>query len=130
LFFRFVLLSAAMAAAVPAIAQPQPPSMSVATFLGKAESLRKRGPLAMLSGDLKLVMNQIQADGASLKSERESAKAAGRPAAYCPPEGGIKLGQKELMEAMEAVPAAQRAQTTTGQALRAYFVRRFPCPRP
>jgi hypothetical protein len=122
-----------MAAAAPAIAQSQPqsqaPSMSVTTFLGKAESLRKKGPLALMSGDLKLVMNQIQADGASLKSERDSAKAAGRAQPYCLPEGGVKLGQNEIMEAMQAVPAAQRGQTTTGQALRAYFIRRFPCPR-
>jgi hypothetical protein len=29
---------------------------------------------------------------------------------------------------MNAVPPAQRARTSTKDALRAYFARRFPCP--
>jgi hypothetical protein len=39
----------------------------------------------------------------------------------------VKLSDRDIMGAMQAVPAAQRATTTTKQALRAYFVRRFPC---
>lgn len=101
--------------------------MSVATFLGKAESLKKKGPLALFSGDIKLLMNRIKGDAAALRSERLAAEAAGNRPAFCPPAGGVKLGDKDIIVAMEAVPAAQRSRTSTKDALRVYMARRFPC---
>ena len=103
-------------------------AMPVATFLTKAEALQKKGALAMFSGDLKLLMNQIKADSAALRAENEAAAAAGRPKAYCAPEGGAKLNQKDVMEAMSAVPAANRTTVDTKSAIRAYLAKRFPCP--
>jgi hypothetical protein len=102
-------------------------AMPVSTFLAKAESLRKKGPLALMSSDLKLLMNQVKADSGALRSERLAAKQAGRPQAFCPPEGGVKLNDKDILTAMQAVPPAQRAATSTQAALRAYMGRRFPC---
>lgn len=110
-----------LAAAAPASA------MSVATFLAKAEALQKKGPLALFSSDLSLLKKQVTADAAEIRKERLAAEAARRPAAFCPPDGGIKLTDKDVVQAMEAVPSAQRASTDTKSALRAYFGRRFPC---
>ena len=117
----------AIAAALLLGAAAPASAMSVAAFLTKAESLKKKGPLALFSGDLKLLANQIKADGASIRAERLAAKAAGKPTAFCPPEAGVKLTDKDVMAAMQAVPAPQRARTSTRDAMRALMVKRFPC---
>ena len=101
-------------------------AMPVSTFVAKAEKLQSKGPLAMFSGDMKLLQNTIKADSAALRAERTAAQAAGKRPAYCPP-GPVKMGVKDIMDAMRAVPAGRRAATDTRDALRAYFARRFPC---
>lgn len=103
------------------------PAMPVQTFLAKAEALKKKGPLALFSSDMKLLRNEITADALELRKERLAATAAGRPTAFCPPSGGIKMTDRDILAAMEAVPPARRASTDTRAALRAYFARRFPC---
>ena len=102
-------------------------AMPVSTFLTKAEALQRKGALAMLSSDLKLLMNQIKQDSATLRAENKAAEAAGRQKAYCTPAGGVKMTNRDVLAAMNAVPAQQRAGTQTRDALRAYFARRFPC---
>jgi hypothetical protein len=120
---RFALCAGALALAAASAASAMP----VSTFLTNAQALEKKGPLALFSGDLKLLTNQVKGDAAELRAENRAAVAARRPRAFCPPEGGVKLNNQDILSAMQAVPAAQRATTTTKQALRAYFVRRFPC---
>lgn len=117
------LLAALVLLALPAGAAAMP----VSTFLVKAEALQKRGPMALLSSDLKLLMNQIKQDAALLRAENKAAEAAGRQKAYCTPAGGVKMTNRDIMTAMNAVPPAQRAGTQTKDALRGYFARRFPC---
>ena len=100
--------------------------MPVSTFIEKADRLQKKGPLALFSGDLKLLTKQVKADFASLRSERLAAKAAGKATAWCPPEK-VAMTDKDVMAAMRAVPPSARAQTDTRGALRAMMVRRYPC---
>ena len=114
-------LALALASLAPAAAMP------VSTFLAKADRLQKKGPLAMFSGDLKLLMGQVKTDAAELRAENKALEAAGRKKAYCTPSAGVKLGNRDILTAMQAVPPAQRATTDTKSALRAYFARRFPC---
>jgi len=102
-------------------------AMPVSTFLTKAEALQKKGPLAMFSGDLKLLMSQIKADAGKIREERLAAKAAGKPTAFCPPESGTKLSDKDILAAMEAVPASEHPRTDTRVALRNLLARRHPC---
>jgi len=101
--------------------------MPVSTFLTKAETLKKKGPLALFSGDLKLLTRQIKSDAGKIREERLAAKAASRATAFCPPEGGTKLTDKDILVAMEAVPPGQRASTDTRAALRNFLARRYPC---
>ena len=84
----FRLLIGLSLAALPLAAAS---AMPVSTFLNKANTLKKKGPLAMFSGDLKLLMTQVKTDAGELRSERLAAKAAGTRPAFCPPEGGAKL---------------------------------------
>jgi hypothetical protein len=120
--YRLLIGVALAAAPLSAVA-----AMPVSTFLGKAAGLKRKGPLAMFSGDLKLLMNQVKRDAGELMAENKAAAAAGKPKAYCTPPGGVEMGTKDVMAAMQSVPAAQRARTSTKQALSAYFARRFPC---
>ena len=120
----FRLLIGLSLAALPLAAAS---AMPVSTFLNKANALKKKGPLAMFSGDLKLLMTQVKTDAGELRSERLAAKAAGTRPAFCPPEGGAKLTDKDILVAMEAVPAAQRMSTSTKDALKGYLARRHPC---
>jgi len=121
---KFRILVGAMLALAPVAAAAMP----VSTFLAKADKLQKKGALAMFSGDLKLLMRQIKTDAAELKAENKAATAAGKPKAYCTPPGGVKLTNRDILSAMQAIPPAQRPRTSTKGALRAYFARRFPCP--
>ena len=102
-------------------------AMPVSTFLAKADRLQKKGPLAMFSGDLKLLLGQVKSDAGALRAENKALETAGRKKAYCTPPGGVKLSNRDILTAMHAVPPAQRASTDTRAALRAYFARRFPC---
>ena len=120
---RGKLVAALVLLVLPASAAAMPFS----TFLVKAEALQKRGPMALLSGDLKLLLNQIKQDAAVLRADNKALEAAGRRKAYCTPAGGVKMTNRDIMTAMNAVPPAQRASTQTKDALRAYFARRFPC---
>ena len=122
---KFKILIATALLAAPAAASAMP----VSTFLAKAEALEKKGALALFSGDLKLLMNEIKANSVALRAENIAAEKARRPKAYCTPAGGAKLSDKDIMGAMQAVPAAQRATTSTKDAMRAYLARRYPCPR-
>jgi hypothetical protein len=114
----------ALAAAMPLTAAS---AMPVSTFLDKANRLEKKGPAALFSSDLKLLTRQIKADAAELRAENKAAEAARRRKAYCTPAGGVKLSNRDILEAMNAVPPAQRASTQTKEAMRSYFARRFPC---
>ena len=122
---KFALAAAAVVLAVASPASAA--SMSVATFLQKSEALKKKGPLALLSGDLKLLTNQIKGDSVALRSENQALAAAKKSKAYCTPEG-FRMDEKGIMEAMIAVPAERRASTSTKAALRNYLARRHPCP--
>ncbi len=120
---KWILVASALllGAAAPA------PTMSVATMLAKAEALKKKGPLALFSGDLKVLTQQVKADALSIRDERRAAAAAGKRLNHCPPEAGVKLSDKDVLVAMHAVPPAERARTSTRSALKAYLARRFPC---
>jgi hypothetical protein len=104
-------------------------AMPVSTFMTKADGLRAKGPFALLSGDLKLLTNQIKADSLALRADNQAAERAGKGKAYCTPAAGVSLSEKDILAAMQAVPAPQRTSTSTKDALRAFLARRYPCPR-
>jgi hypothetical protein len=124
---RCLALALGLACLVGPARAAAPAPMSVATFIAKADGLKKKGPLALLSGDLKLLMNQVKQDSAQLKAENKALEAAGRKKHYCAPEGS-GMSQKDLLAAVEAVPPAQRARTSTKEAFKVYIARRYPCP--
>ncbi len=120
---KFKLLAAALLAIVP-IGAAQ--AMDVATFLVKADALEKKGMLALMSSDYKLLTREVQTQGAALRAERLAAQKAGRKPAYCPP-AKQSLTVKEVLTAFRSIPAAQRPRVQVRDALRALMARKYPC---
>lgn len=118
------LAAAALLAGSPAAGA----SIDVATFLQKAEALQKRGPLALFSSDYKALKSAAEAAGAELKVERRALASAGKDPLYCPPERAT-IGSSELLDALRAVPEGQRRVTSLKGAMRAHFIRKWPCRR-
>jgi hypothetical protein len=101
-------------------------AMNVAVFLLKAEALQKKGMGAMFSSDLGLLKGEVRNASKSLKVEREAARSAGRPQAYCPPTRA-SLNSNELLAHFRAIPPAQRSHTEVRDALRTLLARKYPC---
>ena len=69
------LLAAVLLAVVPLGAAQ---AMDVATFLAKADALQKKGMMALMSSDYKLLKNEIVAHSQTLRAERLAAERAHR----------------------------------------------------
>ena len=117
------LLAAILLAAIPFGAAQ---AMDVATFLAKADALQKKGMLALMSSDYKLLKNEIVAQSKLHRQERLAAERAGRRPAYCPPAKS-GLNSDEILAAFRSIPAAQRPRIDVKDALRALLARKYPC---
>jgi hypothetical protein len=117
------LLAAILLAFVPLGAAN---AMDVATFLAKAEALQKKGMLALMSSDYKLLKAEIETQAEVLRAERLAAERARRRPAYCPP-AKQSLGSDEILAAFRSVPVAQRPRVPVKDALRALLARKYPC---
>ena len=119
---RFALCAGALVLAAAGSASAMP----VSTFLTKAQALEKKGPLALFSGDLKLLTSQVKQDSLQLRAENKTLEAAGKRKHYCTPKG-FSMDEKQVLQAMQSVPAGQRPRTSTKDALRTYLAQRHPC---
>jgi hypothetical protein len=120
---KIKLLAAVLLATVPLAAAQ---AMDVATFLAKADALQKKGMMALMSSDYKLLKNEIVAHSQTLRAERLAAERAHRRPAYCPPaKSGLK--SDEILAAFRSIPAAQRPSIDVKDALRALLARKYPC---
>jgi hypothetical protein len=119
-----LLLATFLAAAIGAGAAN---AMDVATYLAKGEILRAKGMTAMFSSGYQELQAEGKASMVALKRERLAAQRAGRRAAYCPP-GPASLNPQEIFAVMNAIPAARRPHVPVKDAIRAAFVRKYPCP--
>jgi hypothetical protein len=118
------VLAVALAAAPLTGAAAQ--AMPVAEFLNRADALQKKGPLALLSGDVKRLKNEVTASGRQLRQEQKTAQAAGRKPATCMPDKA-SVNSVELLTHFRAIPPAQR-----GVSVKAAFAglmrKKYPCP--
>lgn len=121
---RTRLLVAVALAVIPAAAEA---AMPLPVFLAKAEALQQKGMMALFSGDLKLLKNEIHAATESLRAERLAAKAAGKPQAYCPTQDSGSMSSDQLLAALRQIPAGQRARMDVKDGMRTVLARKFPC---
>jgi hypothetical protein len=120
----WLLATALAAVALPGAAEA---AMPLPVFLQRAEALEKKGMLALFSGDMKLLKEEVQSSLLSVRAERLAAKAAGRPQAFCPPAEGGKLTSDELLAGLRQIPSAVRARIDLREGLKRVLVRKYPC---
>lgn len=126
---RFSLRHAFALLAVPALflgAVPASARMPAATFLAKADALRRRGPLALFSADLKLLQVEAEAAGDELHAEHLAKVGRHERTDYCPPNRKL-LGPHELIDGLHALPSAELRTLDIKQAMHAILVRNYPC---
>ena len=107
---------------VPAAAQ----AMNVAEFLAKANALEKKGAMAMFSGDLKLLKNEIQTAGKAVRAEQVAAQKGGRKPATCMPKS-VSLNDKDILSHFRAIPPDQRGASVK-TAFAGMMRKKYPCP--
>jgi hypothetical protein len=102
--------------------------MNADIFYQKASGLAAKGPLALLSSDLKLVMNEGKASALKARATRLAAIKAGQKPRYCPPADAKSIRSDEYMKALAAMPAAERARIDTTEMTTRFLARKYPCP--
>ena len=120
------LLLAAVIAAVP-LSALHAQNMPVSTFLAKAESLKKKGPLALFSGDLKLLKSEVQNSAKAYGADVRAARKAGRLTHSCPPAGTkLSMNSDELLNEFRAIPPGQRNMSVKAAFYR-MMQKKYPC---
>jgi hypothetical protein len=102
-------------------------AMTVAEFLAKANALKAKGALALMSSDYGLLKGEIANIGTVYRADLQAARAAAHPPHSCPPpRGQVRMDSSQLLAELEKIPAAQR-----GMSMKAAFYgimkRRYPC---
>jgi hypothetical protein len=117
-----IALFLTVALVTPAQAQ----NMLVSQFLSKADALKKKGPLALLSGDIKVLKAQIQNSAKGLRADEIAAAKAGRQPVTCMPKQ-IALNSDEILGHFRSIPPAQR-NLTVKAAFAGLMQKKYPCP--
>ena len=104
-------------------------SMNAEAFFRKAQTLKAKGAMALMSRDLRPMIKEAKLAGMKARATRLAAVAAGRTPRYCPPKGSKRLANDEFMAGMAAIPLAERLRIDLTEAMTRILVRKFPCPR-
>lgn len=99
--------------------------MSVAMFLSRADALKAKGAMALLSPDLKVLKNEGEAAGAAYRARLVAERGAGKPSS-CPPKDP-KVSSDQVLSHLRTYPAAARERTSMKTAMADFFIRNFPC---
>ena len=111
---------------MPSAASAQ--NMNAETFHQRATALKKKGPLALFSrGEIKALMNEVQAAAPRAREQRLAAVKAGQKPRYCPPEGPQSLGSSEFMQRLGAIPQQERRRIDMTEATVRILAAKFPC---
>ena len=121
---RQIIVGLALVAAPLAPAHAQ--TMTVATFLGKAEALMKKGPMALFSSDVGKLKAEIGNSAKQLRIERTAAEKAGRKPSTCIPSK-ISLSSSEVLDHFRAIPPAERNMPVK-TAFAGLVRKKHPCP--
>ena len=109
--------------AYPALAAPG--DMSVAAFLGKADALLAKGPLALFSGDVGVLRKEATAAGVAYTERLKAEQAKGQPSS-CPPKG-TRFDQDNWLAHLPSYLVAARAGTTVRKAMADLYQKTWPC---
>jgi hypothetical protein len=103
-------------------------AMTLAEFLAKADALKAKGMLAMMSPDLPVVRGEMKAASDGWRTAVDAARAKGRTDMGCPPpKGQAKVTSDMLMTDFAAIAPARRAKMTVKDAFYEVMRKRYPC---
>ena len=103
-----------------------PGDMSAADFLTRADKLKAKGPMALLSSDFKHLKGEAEAAGASYRARLKADKAAGHPPHRCPPRKAA-MNSDELLAHLRSYPEARRPSITMKVAFAELMRKKYPC---
>ncbi len=103
-------------------------AMTVAEFLARAETLKAKGMMAMMSSDLPVIRGEMQAATTAYRTDVDAARAKGRTDLGCPPpKGQAKISSDTIMADLAAIPKPLQAKLTVKAALYDVMRKRYPC---
>ena len=124
------LLVVATLLVLPGLASAEAPqtsgTMSVATFMAKAEALQAKGAMAFFSSDISLLKGEVTGSAQAFRRQVKAEAASGKPSA-CLPEHA-SLTSDDLLAHMRSYPAAARPRIPVSEAVAQLFRKRYPCP--
>lgn len=118
-----LLLGFLVLVAAPATAQ----DMNAQTLYEMGVALQKKGPLALVSGDMKTVRREIQGAADAARAQARADKAAGRSQRFCAPEAKQSMGSSELLRRVEQIPEAERRKIDSQELITRVFAQKYPC---
>jgi spore germination cell wall hydrolase CwlJ-like protein len=116
-----MMVAAVTVAMIPLAAQ----AMTVDQFLAKANALKAKGMMAMLSSDIGVLKAEIAEATSAWKADKAARKAAGKAPLACAPEG-TKMTSDDLLKWFAALPPAQRAASVKDGFARV-VIAHYPC---
>jgi len=103
-------------------------AMTVADFLARANALKAKGMLAMLSPDLSVVRGEMNGAKSAYFAEADAARAKGRKDLGCPPAKGQPVISADIIMAdLAAIPGPLKARTSVKSAVYAIMRKHYPC---
>ena len=121
----FVRCACLLLIAVPAAASAQ--TMNAETFYQKGLGLKKKGPMALFSGDIAVLMREGKGAGKAAGAARAAALKAGRTPRFCPPSEVRGMGQSEYFERLGRIPQAERRRIDITEATNRIMAGKYPC---
>lgn len=124
---RAISIAIAAVAMLPAPAHSATGDMTVATFIGKYEALKKKGLAALGSPDVGVLKAEGHAAGEAYVARLKADRAAGRTPHSCAP-AKARLNQSEFISGVQKYPVASRGQVTLKMAVADLMRKKYPCP--
>ncbi len=101
--------------------------MSVATFIAKADALRAKGFMALMSPDYRLLKREATGAALAYRARLNAERAGGHPSS-CPPKPA-PINSTMLLAHLKSYPDSQRARTPMNSAMGDLFIKTWPCAR-
>ncbi len=105
------------------VAAPAHAEMSVGTFVTKADALKKKGVMAMMSSDIGLLKREMGAVTVAYRNDIKSARTSGKPPHSCPPAKG-SMSSDDLIAHFRTLPANTAIKT----GFYGLMKKKYPCP--
>ena len=122
---RFAAVASLILLAVPVAASAQ--SMNAETFYQKGLGLKKKGPMALFSGDIFVLMREGQGAGKASALARKAAIKAGMRPRSCPPAEVNGMDRNEYFDRLARIPQAERQRIDITEATNRILAGKYPC---